>query len=453
MIRTYLISILLLFCRFSFAQTAAVLPGSNEALTREIEIINKNPKISVDSVWSILLTWNQYPEIKNTGRYYLFLYKDSIFGMVPLKVFIPKNYKNNVQSPAVLLLHGATVLSSFKDAYKDTTSDEDFFYDYFSKQNFIIIRPFADSYGPNADGTKNFDWVINRFNNIRKSRNLTNPTFNTLTAIISQLKQSLNIDDNRILACGHSDGADGVFSLQVYKPSAFAGFLVYNSMLTQLFAYDIYLRNTLNRQLYLVHSDLDDLRPIQQTRTIIRILDSMKSPVLYKEYLGYKHYDKHLNLDLPYGVEWTKGIARNPFQKKISWEFSDSAYNMCDWLKVLKIDTTIKSAEWHTDLNGNSYNKRDRVYMNEPIYDLNKSAAVNASFNNNTFNITASRTKEIEILISPIMVNLKNVVYVNVNGKQLYKGKIFADKTFLINHFKSSFDRQALWVTSIKLKI
>ncbi len=51
------------------------------------------------------------------------------------------------------------------------------------------------------------------------------------------------------------------------------------------------------------------------------------------------------------------------------------------------------------------------------------------------------------------MVNLENVVYVNVNGKQVYKGKISAEKTFLINHFKNSFDRQALWVTSIKLTI
>lgn len=453
MIRTFLVSILFLFSQLNFAQTAAVLPVSNDALTRELETINKNPKISVDSAWSILSTWNQYPDIKSTNRYYLFLYKDSVFGTVPLKVFIPKNYKNNIQSPAVLLLHGATVLSSFKDAYKDTTSDEDFFDNYFAEQNFIIIRPFADSYGPHADGTKNFDWVINRFNVMKKSRYLTNPTFNTLTAIISQLKQLINIDDNKLFACGHSDGADGVFSFQVYKPSPFAGFLVYNSMLTHLGAYNIYLRNTQNRPLYLVHSNLDDLRPIQETRTIVRILDSIKSPVLYKEYLGYKHYDKHLFFDLPYGVQWIKGISRNTFQKTLSWEFSDSAYNTCDWLRILKTDTTMKNAAWHTELNSKAYNKRDKVYMNEPKYDLNKSAAVNASFNNNRFNITVSRIKEIKILISPVMVNLKNVVYVNVNGKQVYKGKVIADKTFLINHFKSTYDRQALWVTSIKLKI
>ena len=73
--------------------------------------------------------------------------------------------------------------------------------------------------------------------------------------------------------------------------------MIYNSMLIVFNSYDLYLRNTVNRPLYIVHSDLDDLRPIQQTGLIIKILDSLKSPVLYKEYTGYQHYDKHLQKD------------------------------------------------------------------------------------------------------------------------------------------------------------
>ncbi len=118
----------------------------------------------------------------------------------------------------------------------------------------------------------------------------------------------MNIDDNKIFALGHSDGSDGAFALEVYKPSLFAGFIVYNSMLTTIFGHDTYLRNTLNRPLYLVHSSLDDLRPIEQTRLIVKILDSLNSPVLCKEYIGYQHYDKHLPIDLPYSYQWMKGI-------------------------------------------------------------------------------------------------------------------------------------------------
>lgn len=314
MTRVALIHSFLLISFISFGQTPNSLSIANDALKKQVDNISNNDKISADSTWNILSNWNKYPEVNNTKRWFLFLYKDSIFGTVPVKVFIPKNYQSITPSSAVLILHGAVVLSSFKDAYKDTVSDEDLFYSYFAKQNFIVIRPFADSYGPNTDGKINFDWVANRFNG-KENRNKTNPTYQTLIAIISQLKQVLNIDDNRLFAFGHSDGSDGVFSLELYKPSSFAGFIVYNSMLTNFRNYDIYLRNTANRPLYVVHSDLDDLRPIQQARSIMKILDSLNSPVLYKEYIGYQHYDKHLQIDLPYSNEWIKGISRSSFQK------------------------------------------------------------------------------------------------------------------------------------------
>ncbi|MBX3256215.1 MAG: hypothetical protein KF862_18905 [Chitinophagaceae bacterium] len=435
----------------SYGQTLNNLPGENEAFKKQIQSISNNPDINDDSAYNILSNWNQYPIIKDTKKWYLFLYKDSVFGTIPLKIYIPENYQNNVPSPAVLILHGAVVLSSFKDAYKDTATDEDLFYNYFSKQNFIIIRPYADSYGPNSDGKINFDWVVNRFNG-RGDRNKTNPTYQTLVAIINQLKQVLNINDDKVFAFGHSDGSDGAFALEIYNPSTFAGFVIYNSMLTTISSHDTYLRNTLNRPLYLVHSDLDDLRPIQQTRLIMKILDSLNSPVLYKEYIGYQHYDKHLQIDLPYGYEWMKGISRNPFQKSITWEMSDPNYSTCDWLRVTQFDMALEKNQWQAELNTKLYNKRDKIYMNDLYYDLNKSIAVKAYYNNNIFEINSSQIKEIELFISPVMVNLQNPVIVKVNGKEVFNKKITADKTFLLKNFTSTFDRKALWVTNIKIK-
>jgi predicted esterase len=434
------------------AQTHNSLPATNEALLKRIHNIRTDTRISSDSAWEILSHWNQYPSITAKGRYELFIFQDPVFGSVPFKVFIPGTYNCTVPNPAVLLLHGAVVLSSFKDAFKDTTADEDLFYRFFEANNFIIVRPFADSKGPNTDGTKLFDWVVNHRNG-RVNKNKTNPTFATLAAVLSKLKEILNIDDNRLYAFGHSDGADGVFALQVYKPSLFAGFIVFNSMLTNIFAYDMYLRNTFNRPLYMVHSDLDDLRPIQQTREQVKLLDSLKSPVLYKEYHGYKHFDQHLQKDLPFAFEWMEHISRNPFQNSMQWELSDTSNNTCDWLRVLQIDTSALAFSWHTEINMKTYNKRNGKYYDDPYYSLNKSALVKASFFNNRFDIETSRTKEIELLISPVMVNQENPVVITVNGKELFNKKIIADKDFLLDGFLKSFDRSALWITSINLQI
>lgn len=191
-------------------------------------------------------------------------------------------------------------------------------------------------------------------------------------------------------------------------------------MLTNIFAYNILLRNTLNRPLYLVHSDLDDLRRIQQTRLIVDVLDSINSPVLYKEYIGYKHYDKHLQIDLPYSYEWMKGISRNAFQTNITWELSDTIYNSCDWLHVTQFDTTIEAAPWQKEFQIKLYNSKVKMFVDVPYYMSNKSAAIKAFYNNNIFEINTSRIKEIELLISPVMVNLQNPVIVKVNGKEVF---------------------------------
>lgn len=438
-----LLFILPLFLSYtiSFGQSNNTLPITNALIEKEIKAIQTDQKISADSAYSILSNWNKYPTIKEVKKWYLFLYKDPIFGTVPLKIYIPENYKSNIASPAILILHGAVGGSTFNDAYKNTIADEEIYYKYFAEKNFVVIRPFADR-------DKNFNWVANRFN----SKNSPNPTFQTLTNCIMQLKKTINIDDNRLFALGHSDGSDGAFALELYAPSLFAGFIGYNSMLTTIFSHDMYLRNTLNRSLYLVHSSLDDLRPIEQTRLIVKKLDSLQSPILYKEYLGYQHFDKHLDIDLPYGYEWISGISRNPFQKNITWEMSESMYKTCDWINILKFDTTLKKSEWLTELNTKSYDKRNKIYANVNYYDLNKSVAIKASFNNNTFFISTSGIKEFEVFISPVMVNLQNPVIIKVNDKEVFNKKVTANKMFLLNNFSLTSDKKAVWIASVKIK-
>ena len=97
-------------------------------------------------------------------------------------------------------------------------------------------------------------------------------------------------------------------------------------------------------------------------------------------------------------------------------------------MKILSIDTSLPKAAWHTELNTKMYNKRDRIYMDIPYYEFNKSAAVNAFYNNNSFNIYTSRAKEIEILISPVMINLEDTVKITVNDRLVFNEKYLLTK-------------------------
>ena len=441
-----LISILALMNQL-FAQRKFAQLSLSDYSGKVLDQILQDKSINADSTYKVLNSWRYYSEITQTGQEYIYYYTDPLFGQVPLRVYIPASYKNTQKSPCILMLHGAVGRSLFTDIDSLNKFDADILFSALKKEDYVIVRPVADR-------EKKFDWAINKFGG--RNGKAPNLTFRSLTKILVSLKKILNIDDNRIFAFGHSDGSDGAIGLSVYSPDIFAGFVAYNSMLNNIFAKDFYIRNVKNSHLYIVHSDLDDLRPIQQTRAIVSELVKIDPDILYKEYIGYQHEDKHLDKDVAYSVAFMRSESRNPYSANVYWE-TDKAdlYNSCNWLKITGIDTTGKATDWHSIFNFELYNKRDKAWMKEPLYYylLNKNAAVKATYNNNTFNIETSKVTEIELLISPVMINLENPVMINVNGKQVFAGKISADKDFLIKQFKNNFDRQALWVSSVKIKV
>ncbi|MEO7213960.1 hypothetical protein [Mucilaginibacter sp.] len=409
--------------------------------------IQANKAIDADSAFKILSHWNKFPEIKKTGIDYNYFYEDAVYGRVPLHIYIPATYKNSVKNPAVMMLHGAVGMSKFSDIDSLANTEEDLLFDALKAQNYIVIRPIGDK-------KKQFSWVTSKFTHGQEY--YINLTFKVLNDILTALKKVLNIDDNQVYTFGHSDGSDGAVGLGLYKPGAFAGVVGYNSMLTNLFAKDYYIRNIQNRPTYLVHSDLDDLRPMLMTHAIVDSLLKTDRQLLYKEYIGYEHFDKHLNKDVPYACLFMSGTTRNPFSNNIYWEtYQSGPYAACDWLSLSTIDTAATPAAWHKPLNIPSYDKRTKEWHSDRSYYsyLFKSAATKALYSNNIFSLQTSGVKEIELLISPVMVNSESPVIVNINGKQAFSGKIKADKTFMLDGFRKTMDRDAIWVNSIKVKV
>ncbi|MES2267586.1 MAG: hypothetical protein V4520_12550 [Bacteroidota bacterium] len=408
--------------------------------------IQNNKGIDADSVYKLLNNFDSYPNVNKTGTNYSYFFDYAGFGKVPLQVYIPANYNNKYKSPCIVMLHGAVSQSKFSDIDSTAATDEDILFDILKKQDYIIIRPLGD-------GEKKFDWVVNRFSSWQsQAPNLTYPALNR--GLIS-LKKILNIDDNRVFALGHSDGADGALGLAVYTPDAFAGVVAYNAMMLNLSTKDFFIKNIVNRPLYIVHSDLDDLRSMQQVKDIVSTLKTIDDRILYKEYIGYEHYDKHLTKDLPRALDYIKGISRNPYQANLNWETStDTIFNGCNWLKITKADTTKARAHWQTDFNVKAYDRKAKKYYDMLYYRyVTNNVEVKASFQNNIFEIQTSRVGEVEVLISPVMVNLEQPVIVILNGKQVFANKIATNKNFLLRNFSTTHDRQALWVNSLKVKV
>jgi predicted esterase len=426
-------------------QKALVLPLAYNT-EKNIEQIRIDPEINTDSAITLLTNWSCYPRLEKTGCDYQYYFKDTYYGTIPLHVYIPSSYKSSSKNPCIMMLHGAVGQSKFSDIDSTSPTDEDVLFDILKKQNYVVIRPLGDS-------KKQFDWVVNRFDSWREQH--ANLTYKALNNILISLKSILNIDDNRVFALGHSDGADGATGLAVYSPDMYAGVVGYNSMLTNLRTRDFFIKNVINRQVYFVHSELDDLRPMRTTREIIDQLKANGARIAYKEYPGFQHYDKHLSQDLPSAITYINGIKRNPYQPKLEWTtVSDTIYNVCDWLVIDKIDTIKPKAGWDREFNLRAYDKKTgNYYPTNYYYYAENHVSVKAKYADNVFDLQCSRVGGVQLLISPAMINIRKPIIVNVNGKKMFEGLIKADKNFLLKKFTQTLDRQALWVNSINVKV
>jgi len=426
------------------AQVSDFMQLSNNNLEKLIISLKNDRQLPNDKLLSTLGRFSQYSSLTKIGKDSIYYINDPAYGKIPFKLFIPASYDPSKPNALIVLLHGAVTLGTFEDGFRRNNQsqvDGDPFINAFRSKGYIILMPYADP-------AKKFNWVSADFT----SR--ANATFNALINLIKQVKRVLNIDDDRVFSYGHSDGSDGTFALDIYKSFEFAGFVAYNSMLTNLFANNIYLRNAVNRPLYLVHSDLDNLRPIQQTRLIVHILDSLKAPVTYKEYIGYKHFDRHLAKDFNNSIKFLDRTIRNPFLNSLYWETNDTSNRRMDWINITGWDIQRPAASWHTEINVDSYDKNTNTWVKWPYFtDLDKSTAIRAVYNSNHFTIETSRVTQFEIMLSPQMVDLDRNIEIVVNGKLVFNNKVSASNNFTIDNFLANYDRKALWVNSIRIDV
>lgn len=232
---SFLLVVILLGAHLRVSGQAKPLLPLADQQSGKISQVQADTKITADAAFKLLTDWNNYPELKVTGKDYTWFYQDATFGKVPMRVYIPTNYRNNKKSPCILMLHGAEGGVRFGDI--DSLNKADDLYDVFKSlmdEGYIIIRPVADR-------SKKFDWAVNKW------RDQPNLTYQAINNMLISLKRVLNIDDNKVFAFGHSDGSDGATGLGVYDPRPYAGIIAYNSMLTNIFAHDFYIRNIVDR--------------------------------------------------------------------------------------------------------------------------------------------------------------------------------------------------------------
>ncbi|WP_299122432.1 alpha/beta hydrolase-fold protein [uncultured Tenacibaculum sp.] len=421
----------------------------NKLLKRENEFYKtKNTELNthqnVKSLYKSIKNYNPY--LRKKHRDYSLSFKINDSTKTSFTIHLPKNYNPNKKYPVLFFLHGAvrhTSLSEYQIPKTNLGGWNRYYTKYANKNDVILVFPKA---------SKKYNWMT------------SDDGFSMVPEILKQIKTSININDNKVFVSGHSNGATGSFSYLMKQPTGFTGFYGFNTH-PQVYTGGTFIENILNRSFVNFSTDQDYYYPPNANDSLNKMMKSLHADYKDYRYNGFPHWFPKFNESEPaYKILFAdiNNRIRNPYPKKINWEFDDNNYGNIDWLSNIKLDTLSKKATWNKQLNFKidkwlGYNKNDSLISKKVDIKAfkfpRKSGKIIAEYDKNTFKIKTSRIASFSVNISPEMVNLKKKIKVYVNGKLLFNDKLKFDKKFMLQNFKNTNDRNQIWINSINLKI
>jgi membrane-associated protease RseP (regulator of RpoE activity) len=178
-----------------------------------------------------------------------------------------------------------------------------------------------------------------------------------LAAIVDRLKRLYNVDENRVVLSGVSDGATGALYVAMRETTPFASILPLNGYVMVLALRDIddgliFLNNLRNKPLFAVNGGRDPLYP---TRVVEPYIEHLKR--------GGVSIDYHPQPNAAHNTAWWPDVKdtyeafvrehpRKPLPDTLTWEMGNSAaFNRAHWLIIDRLGAQKSDNKTLADLN------------------------------------------------------------------------------------------------------
>jgi predicted esterase len=281
-------------------------------------------------------------------------------------------------------------------------------YDAFKELDRITVVP--------ASWTTAFWWETNQAEN--------------LPEILSQLKQTYNIDDNRAYLAGVSDGGTGTYFFAFKQPSDWAVFLPYighpgvlrNSRSGP--GHQLYFENLMNKPLYIVNGEDDPLYPVSSVLPFIQSLEKGEVGHVFTAIENGGHNTRWMSDESPKIEQFKLDNPRDPLPENLSWVADRTdRYNRNAWIRIDELDTE------------------------------GQPGMLQVARERNEINIASDKVNAFTLLLSPEEINFNEPLTVNVNGMTLFEGRVMQDASTLLKWTEQSFDKEMLFTAELNLRI
>jgi len=280
-----------------------------------------------------------------------------------------------------------------------------------------------------------------------------------LHTIVDTLKRTYNVDENRVVVAGVSDGATGAYYIAMRDTTPYASFLPLNGFLMVLANGEIddgriFPNNLVNKPLFVVNGGKDRLYPISIVEPFTRHL--MASGV---------SIDYHPQPEGEHNTRWWPEI-KDPFEKfaadhprdpdpdKLTWQAADPAHNRAHWLVLDRFGSAPRESKNLPDVNEIVSNSNADDLQRGPMFGVSKNTGrVDLVRMGNTVQATTKGVAAFTLLLSADKFDFSRPIRVVANGREVFNAKVERSVATLLKWAARDNDRTMLYAAELPIKL
>lgn len=280
-----------------------------------------------------------------------------------------------------------------------------------------------------------------------------------LAAIVDSLKRTYNIDENRVVVAGVSDGGTGAYYIGMRDTTPYASILPLNGFI-MVIANDsiddgqVFPNNLRDKPAFVVNGGKDPLYPISEVEPFVRHL------------MAGVDIEYHPQPEAGHNTAWwpevkdsfEKFVAthpRDPHPDRLTWETANTDHKRAHWLVIDQLGMQPEDARSLADLN--LMRDPDASGGAGPALPLfsrpRRTGRVDLVRNGNTIQATTRGVVAFTLLLSPDKVDFNQPVKVVANGRTVFEGRVERNLKTLMTWAAHDNDRKMLYGAELKIKL
>jgi hypothetical protein len=280
-----------------------------------------------------------------------------------------------------------------------------------------------------------------------------------LNEILDTLKRKYNIDENRVVLSGVSDGATGAYYIAMRDTTPFASFLPLNGFIMVL-ANDeiddgrIFPNNLRNKPMFVVNGGRDRLYPARRIEPFTRHLMSNGVEIAY-----------HLQPEGEHNTRWwpqvrdlfEKFVAdhpRDPHPDRLTWQAADHSHNRAHWLVIDELGAVPGEAKELPDVNRVDSSESAMIQTEDRMFNsLTTAGRVDLVRTGNTVQATTRSVTAFTLLLSPDIFDFSQPIKVVANGREVFNAHVERSVRTLLKWAARDNDRTMLYGAELNIKL